>query len=613
MQSLIKKYSVGFVFFVIFFIYYFTLGKSVLPNGDSGELISTAYFGGIAHTPGYPLYNILGHLFLKFPLPGEVAWRLNLLSVIFHTAALYFFYKTCLLLSKNHIFLSIISTLILAFSYSFWLYSLVAEVFSLQDLFFCLLLYLLFKISLYNQKYAIIKSAKIWSFIFGLAMSNNHMIILLFPSFLYVLISKMYREKIHNSMKETITFGGKLLFLFLLGLTPYLFFFAVGNNINPVSWSYPKTFGDVLHIFLRSNYGGIFNYHDFGFSELSLGKIFINYMTLFSSLTSDLWAFSFFVLGGIVLLMKDFKQQNSKILLFLIGINLLLIALFRYTPDYYSFAVLERIFLSIDIIFIMIAARFIFALSPILKSNLYKYSFYSIIVIILFFEFIFNHKKADQSQNHICRDYYQDVVRTIPTGSIVLVNGDIQSFCLYYYLFVLKEDFKKSIYIFPTYFIENNQGQYLKKYMKFDINLSKSYGDILKKKYQKTNIFLVKTGFGPEFKYVPLGIFKKVVRKDTNINWEELYTNNKKWWQESKVLKHYKDADFLNLGNKALKEYYCKEYLGIPLFFQQNKQEKFAMQAFKDLSKFCSVDDFSQNALISVYQNLQKYYKINNR
>ncbi len=62
-------------------LYGATVAPTVLP-ADSGEFALVAAVLGIAHPPGYPLYTLLGKLATLLPL-GEVALRLNLLSVLF--------------------------------------------------------------------------------------------------------------------------------------------------------------------------------------------------------------------------------------------------------------------------------------------------------------------------------------------------------------------------------------------------------------------------------------------------------------------------------------------------------------------------------------------------
>lgn len=48
-------------------------------GADGGDLIAAAASGGVAHPTGYPVYLLLARLFLKLPV-GLPAWRVNLLS-----------------------------------------------------------------------------------------------------------------------------------------------------------------------------------------------------------------------------------------------------------------------------------------------------------------------------------------------------------------------------------------------------------------------------------------------------------------------------------------------------------------------------------------------------
>ncbi|MDQ2806289.1 MAG: DUF2723 domain-containing protein [Chloroflexota bacterium] len=50
-------------------------------GADGGDLITAAWNWGIPHPPGYPLYTLLGRLFLLIPW-GDPAWRMNVLSAL---------------------------------------------------------------------------------------------------------------------------------------------------------------------------------------------------------------------------------------------------------------------------------------------------------------------------------------------------------------------------------------------------------------------------------------------------------------------------------------------------------------------------------------------------
>ncbi len=66
---------------VLFFaLYLASLSRDVLP-ADSGEFQLVAALLGVAHPPGYPLYTIAGHLFIRLVPIGTPALRLNLMSV----------------------------------------------------------------------------------------------------------------------------------------------------------------------------------------------------------------------------------------------------------------------------------------------------------------------------------------------------------------------------------------------------------------------------------------------------------------------------------------------------------------------------------------------------
>lgn len=62
-------------------VYWATLAHDVLP-ADAGEFQLAAALLGVAHPPGYPLYTLVGHLFIRLIPWGNPAYRLNLLSAI---------------------------------------------------------------------------------------------------------------------------------------------------------------------------------------------------------------------------------------------------------------------------------------------------------------------------------------------------------------------------------------------------------------------------------------------------------------------------------------------------------------------------------------------------
>ena len=50
---------------------------------DAGEFIATSFILGIPHSPGTPLYVLVGRVFSMLPLPMSIAERVTFLSVFF--------------------------------------------------------------------------------------------------------------------------------------------------------------------------------------------------------------------------------------------------------------------------------------------------------------------------------------------------------------------------------------------------------------------------------------------------------------------------------------------------------------------------------------------------
>jgi len=57
-------------------IYVATAPRWVI-DGDNAELVTIFARGGVAHPPGYPLYTLLGHLWIAVLPWGSVAWRIS--------------------------------------------------------------------------------------------------------------------------------------------------------------------------------------------------------------------------------------------------------------------------------------------------------------------------------------------------------------------------------------------------------------------------------------------------------------------------------------------------------------------------------------------------------
>ena len=131
------------VFIGIAILYMITLATTITATGDSSEMVVSPYVLGVAHPPGYPLFTLLGHLFTYLPI-FNIAYRINIFSMFFSLLALVFCFEILKKLIKNDL-ISIICVAFLAITRLIWEYSIVAEVFALNNFFVLLLFYIVIK------------------------------------------------------------------------------------------------------------------------------------------------------------------------------------------------------------------------------------------------------------------------------------------------------------------------------------------------------------------------------------------------------------------------------------------------------------------------------------
>jgi len=123
-------------------LYLRTLAPTVGQH-DTFEFQVLSYEMGIAHPTGYPLYIMLGKLFTLLPF-GDVAYRVNLSSALFASLTVLVLYLTINRLTADRSS-SALAALCFAFSYAFWSQAVEAEVYALNALFVCLIIYFLLR------------------------------------------------------------------------------------------------------------------------------------------------------------------------------------------------------------------------------------------------------------------------------------------------------------------------------------------------------------------------------------------------------------------------------------------------------------------------------------
>ncbi len=176
-----KAIAIG-LFLLITVLYINNLTRDIYA-GDAGDLVTAGYLLGVAHPPGYPLFSLLGYFFSHLPLPLPVVSRVGLISVVASLLALIVFLRYCMFIT-NSLFIAVLTTAVMAFSYLFWLMAELPEGLALNNLFTVLILYLATRFYYTKQpKYQFLLFLMI-----GLSMTHQFYIATIFPAVFFIII-----------------------------------------------------------------------------------------------------------------------------------------------------------------------------------------------------------------------------------------------------------------------------------------------------------------------------------------------------------------------------------------------------------------------------------------
>lgn len=385
---------------------------------DSGELAAVQATLGIAHPTGYPTFTIFGYLFQMLPLPFSTIMKLNLLAVVWCTAAVFLFMKSAelilgnlsvsqsnsgkkkvkkeFILSRNNIILFVTSSaLILAFSKTFWLQSTSVEVYSLHLLWMNLTIFFLIK-SYFE------KSSKNWflaAFFLGMGFSNHLTSLLIIPGFAFL----FYKQNGFN--KSSILLKLKMALIFLVTLIINYSYLPLRASANPkLNWGNPINFENFWRHFTGKQY------QVWLFSSTDSAKKQLAYF--FENLPVE-FAFIGLIIAVIGLLFA-FKLHKTLAIFFLIN--------FVFTVGYsinYDIADIDSYFLLANVSLAFFSLFFFTQLVQKLKSNniLLQYLLsFSPGIIVLFFNF----GSVNKSNELIYEDYTKAILNSVPQESVIL-------------------------------------------------------------------------------------------------------------------------------------------------------------------------------------------------
>jgi len=492
----VKNYIEYLVLIIVGVVYYKTVARSVIQI-DCGELAAVQYFWGIAHPTGYPLFSLLGHLFLKIKLVDSIIFQLNLLAAIYCLIAVFFLTKSLRLFFSNlHFFeelkdfkrkqkttkkqrkevhsffqklnsvdidyklikLAIIfSSLTFAFGSVFWSQAVATEVYSLNMALFSISFYLLIKYWLAEPEREL-KHLILFSIFVGVGFANHMSIMFILPGFFWLIFYKN-----GYSIPTLKKFFISIVIIGVVAIIFYIMLYLRALQDPFLKWGNPIDFERWFrHITARQYRVWLFESFEAYFNQLwKLVKIFsveYYYIGLFVFIT------------GVYFGIKKYK----KLTLFLF---IIFIFSFIYAAGY-NITDIDSYLLPT-----LYASAFFLSLGYLLLLTISKKLKYVSILIFLFaiyFIYSKNLEKNDCSRVYVFEDFAKTTLGFVKKNAVILsYQWDFFISPTYYIKYV--EGFRKDVRIIDT--------ELLKRSWYYD-QLERFYPGILKNLTKEVNEFI---------------------------------------------------------------------------------------------------------------------------
>ena len=419
------------------FIYLMTLAPSVT-FFDSGEFVTAIYSLGSAHSPGYPLFVNYAKPFTYLPF-GNIAFRVNYATSVSAAVACYsvFLLVSHMLQaevlpigeSANRLYKRIIAfcaALTFAFSARLWLQSNHDKPYPIVSFLAAIIFYLLLLWrDRYHQGEERIDYVYLAVFLCGLGFSAHQTMVLLIPSFVYLIFSVNWR--LLGRVKEIIlclAFG-------LIGFSVHLHLPLRATQNPLLNWGDPKTWTQFLWHFLRKGYPS--EPHD---RDLELLWAQINAFSIPYEFTTA--GFLLLIVGCVCFL----KKRRHEVLAYLLGILVFLLVIVGYfnalpdliflTEEFFTpLYLLSAVFIGLGLFFLINQA--LIRLPVRLSSRLVVRLFLIAVPFALPVAICsLNYRENDQHENYVAFDYASNSLRSLPQRAVMYTWGDSGAFPLWY-------------------------------------------------------------------------------------------------------------------------------------------------------------------------------------
>ena len=212
----LNRIIAGIVFLVSFLVYYDTMAPTV-SFWDCGEFIATSHTLGVPHPPGSPLFLIIGRVFSMIPFSPDIAFRVNLISVLVSAFAVMLLYLIIVkviahwrggIKENSDVIIAfggaLVGTLTFAFTDSHWFNAVEAEVYSMSTFFTAIVVWLILHWSERAEEPGNERYILIIAYMIGLAI-GIHLLNLLALPFIALII--YFRKQSFEWKSFLITIG----------------------------------------------------------------------------------------------------------------------------------------------------------------------------------------------------------------------------------------------------------------------------------------------------------------------------------------------------------------------------------------------------------------------
>jgi hypothetical protein len=418
-------------------VYLLTLAPSVT-FFDSGEFITATYSLGSAHSPGYPLFILYAKPFTYLPF-GNIAFRVNIATAVSAAVACYGVYLlVCYLLAGESLAaderldtlakkgIALAASLSFAFSSRLWLQSNHDKPYPLISFMVAMVFYLLL---LWRAHYREGEERPgyvyLGAFICGLAFGAHQTILLILPSFAFLIVSMNWR--LIGRVKEIVlacAFG-------VLGFAVHLHMIVRAMQNPLLNWGDPKTYTQFMWNFLRKGYPVEKPVRDLGLLWAQVNA--------FNVPREFTWVgLALLVIG----LLAFFRRRRDEVLAYLVGLVFFLLVIVGYfdalpdliflTEEFFTpLYLLSAVFIGLGLFFLLRTA--LAGVSTTRLATLpVQLATCVCLVALPATVCALHYVENDQHDNYIAFDYATNSLRTLPQGAVMFTWGDSGAFPLWY-------------------------------------------------------------------------------------------------------------------------------------------------------------------------------------